>query len=205
MAYSFDQLKALWIQAGGNPAAAAVAAAAAIAESGGNPNATGPVGERGLWQIATSHGAQSTYDPLGNARAAVAISGNGTNWRPWCTAYSDGACGTKGGAYAPTGGSPIGRALAAGGGGSIPVGGGTVPAGSVQPAGLLDFAGTVLDVNQWAHFADVVLNNVLYASMVVAGGALMILGLVAMARESPALGNVAGIVNLARDLSPVSL
>ena len=36
---------------------------------------------------------------MGNARAAVAISNGGTNWRPWCTAWSDAACGTKGGSY----------------------------------------------------------------------------------------------------------
>ena len=50
----------------------------------------GPVGERGYWQINTNHGSLSTYDPLGNARAAVIISANGTNWHPWTT-FTSGA------------------------------------------------------------------------------------------------------------------
>lgn len=97
MGYSFSQLEDLWRQAGGNPLSAGMAAAIAMAESGGNPSAThtnsnGTV-DRGLWQINSIHGAQSTLDPLANARAAVAISGNGSSWRPWCTAWSNAACG----------------------------------------------------------------------------------------------------------------
>ena len=49
-----------------------------------------PVGERGYWQINLNHGALSTYDPLGNAKAAVIISDNGTNWNPWTT-FTSGA------------------------------------------------------------------------------------------------------------------
>jgi hypothetical protein len=87
--YSQRQLQQLWVQAGGNPAYALMASAIAMAESGGNAGATdndsnGTV-DRGLWQINSTHGAQSTYDPLANARAAVAISDNGTNWTPWVT------------------------------------------------------------------------------------------------------------------------
>jgi len=83
------ELEALWIKAGGNPAVANLAAAIALAESGGRdinspPNSNGTI-DRGYWQINSSHGSQSTLDPLGNARAAVAISANGTNWSPWVT------------------------------------------------------------------------------------------------------------------------
>jgi hypothetical protein len=56
----------------------------------GRQFATGPVGERGYWQINTNHGSLSTYDPLGNAKAAVIISANGTNWHPWTT-FTSGA------------------------------------------------------------------------------------------------------------------
>jgi len=92
--FTYAQLEGLWIQAGGNPQSAAVAAAVAMAESGGNSQATdndsnGSV-DRGLWQINSIHGAQSTYDVMGNARAAVAISNNGSNWSPWVT-YNTGA------------------------------------------------------------------------------------------------------------------
>lgn len=88
--YSCSSLEQLWMSQGGNSGEAFIAAEIARAESGGNPNATGPAGERGLWQISPDHGSLSTYDPVGNARAAISISGNGTNWRPWTT-YTSGA------------------------------------------------------------------------------------------------------------------
>ena len=66
------------------------AASIAMAESGGNQFATGTVGERGYWQINPVNGSLSTYDPYGNARAAVIMSGNGSNWSPWTT-YTSGA------------------------------------------------------------------------------------------------------------------
>lgn len=95
--YSFQQLEDIWVQAGGNAQKAAFAAAIALAESGGNPSSTNNNGngttDRGLWQINSIHGPQSTYDPMANAKAAVAISSNGSNWRPWCTAWSNGLCG----------------------------------------------------------------------------------------------------------------
>lgn len=87
--YNYAQLKALWIKNGGKAGAAGYAAAIALAESGGDPNAThvnadGSV-DHGLWQINSVHGALSTLDPNANARAAVEISGNGSNFKPWTT------------------------------------------------------------------------------------------------------------------------
>lgn len=101
--FTYAQLEGIWISAGGNPQNAAMAAAIAMAESGGssqasNTNTNGTI-DRGLWQINSSNGAGSSFDIMTNARTAVAMSQNGANWRPWCTAYSDGACGTKGGCY----------------------------------------------------------------------------------------------------------
>src|SRR5215472_1383913 len=92
--YSYAQIEGIWVQAGGPVGVAPIAAAIAMAESGGNTTATdndsnGSV-DRGLWQIISIHGALSTYDVMGNARAAVSISNNGTNWSPWVT-YSNGA------------------------------------------------------------------------------------------------------------------
>lgn len=89
-----SQLEALWREAGGAPSAAFMAAEIAMAESGGRENATlvdadGSV-DRGYWQVNSVHGSLSTYDPMGNARAAVAISGDGTDWFPWVT-YQHGA------------------------------------------------------------------------------------------------------------------
>jgi hypothetical protein len=85
--YTYAQLEQLWINAGGNPQVAPIAAAVAMAESGGNPNAISASNDYGLWQINSVHGAQATLDIMANARAAVAISNNGQNWGPWCTCW----------------------------------------------------------------------------------------------------------------------
>ena len=93
-AYTDTQLQQLWIQNGGKPAAAPLAASIALAESTGRPDATNQntngSTDRGLWQINSVHGAQSTYDITGNVKAAIAISNNGTNWTPWST-FNSGA------------------------------------------------------------------------------------------------------------------
>jgi len=89
---SCGDLEALWKQAGGDPSAAFLAAEVAKAESGGRQYARDPATgvykdgtvDEGYWQINTVHG-NATYDPLGNAKAAVAISSNGTNWHAWVT------------------------------------------------------------------------------------------------------------------------
>jgi hypothetical protein len=88
------KLEHLWMAEGGRPSQAQMAASIAMAESGGDAGATGSntdgSTDRGYWQINSVHGAQSTYDPAANARAAVAISGDGSNWTPWVT-YNTGA------------------------------------------------------------------------------------------------------------------
>lgn len=83
-------LEHLWDAVGGNPADAFLAAEIAEAESSGYQYATGPYGERGFWQINPDHGSLSTYDKYGNARAAVLISQNGSDWYAWTT-YTSGA------------------------------------------------------------------------------------------------------------------
>ena len=84
-------LEALWEAAGGSHAEAFTAAEIAMAESGGNQYALSPTDDYGYWQINASHGpAEATYNPLGNAKAAIAISGDGSDWAPWTT-YVTGA------------------------------------------------------------------------------------------------------------------
>jgi LysM repeat protein len=84
-------LEALWKEAGGSSSEAFMAAEIAMAESGGRQYAHSPTNDFGYWQINGSHGpALATYDPLGNARAAIRISSNGHNWYPWTT-YTSGA------------------------------------------------------------------------------------------------------------------
>jgi LysM repeat protein len=88
---SCSGLERLWDAAGGNPAHAFIAAEIAMAESGGRQYAHSPTNDFGYWQINGIHGSSmATYDPLGNARAAISISGDGTHWSPWTT-YTSGA------------------------------------------------------------------------------------------------------------------
>lgn len=76
-----------------------VAAAVAIAESGGDPKALGDLGlgiSRGLWQINLRWHPEynkpeiDLYDPDTNAQAAYAVSRGGTYWKPWAT-FNSGA------------------------------------------------------------------------------------------------------------------
>ncbi len=88
---SCSGLEALWVAAGGARSHAFIAAEIAMAESGGRQFAHSPTNDFGYWQINGGHGpAMATYNPIGNARAAIAISGNGSSWRPWTT-YVTGA------------------------------------------------------------------------------------------------------------------
>jgi hypothetical protein len=88
--YSYNQLRSLAQQAGFTGANSDIAAAIAMAESGGNPNAIGDNGTSfGLWQIhLPAHPDISQADatnPLTAAQAAFRISNGGTNFRPWST------------------------------------------------------------------------------------------------------------------------
>jgi LysM repeat protein len=83
-------LEALWEAAGGSHSAAFMAAEIAMAESGGQQYALSPTDDYGYWQINASHGALATYNPIGNAKAAIIISDDGTDWDPWTT-YVTGA------------------------------------------------------------------------------------------------------------------
>jgi lysozyme-like protein len=141
--YTFGQLEDLWKQAGGNAVYAPMAAAIAMAESGGRSDAvnqnTNGTTDRGLWQINSIHGPLSTFDPMANAKAAVSISQNGTTWRPWCTAWSNARCGgTYLGDGAPykkflPGESPTGPSAPSQ---TVPVGGGTQATLVSDPFGL---------------------------------------------------------------------
>jgi len=67
-----------------------LAVAVAWAESGGNPSALGDNGDSvGLWQINMPSHPEYTRDvllnPIGNVKAAFAISQQGRDWSPWTT------------------------------------------------------------------------------------------------------------------------
>jgi hypothetical protein len=114
-------IKKRWVKDGGDPGAQDIAGAIAMAESGGDPNAVSPPNrdgsiDRGLWQINSVHGALSTLDRDGNTRAAISISSNGRNWRPWTT-YVSGAykrfLTTSGETYTPGKGSSSSKSSSA--------------------------------------------------------------------------------------------
>jgi hypothetical protein len=80
---TFAQLEQLWLQAGGSKVFAPLMAAVAEVESSGNPTAYNASGASGLWQIEiplnasyVPGGAANVFNPLDNAKAAVALSGN---------------------------------------------------------------------------------------------------------------------------------
>jgi hypothetical protein len=88
-------LRQLAFDAGFNGDHADVAAAVAMAESGGNPQAVGDNGTSfGLWQVHTpSHpefDASRLLEPDYAAHAAYLISKGGADWSPWTT-YRTGA------------------------------------------------------------------------------------------------------------------
>lgn len=88
---SCSGLEQLWDTAGGDPSKSFIAAEIAMAESGGNQWAHSPTDDIGYWQINSSWGpGYASYDPLTNAKAAVYISHDGTDWSPWTT-YTSGA------------------------------------------------------------------------------------------------------------------
>ena len=194
--YSFQQLKDLWIQAGGSPTFADMAAAVAMAESGGrsdavnNNNNDGSI-DRGLWQINSVHGKQSTFDPMNNARAAVGISNGGTNWRPWCVAYANGGC--SGEFMGP--GSPVLKFLPGGSAtGNVPSAGNLAPiAASTTPVGLAALFGSLLG----AKIADLptlqgilekigkkVWQYVYWYALWVGGAILMVIGVILLILSS---------------------
>lgn len=95
-------------QAGFSAASAVVATAVALAESGGDPAAIGDQSlanstwgpSIGLWQVRTLKAATGTGgirdisaltgDVAAQARAALSISGGGSDWNPW-SVYTSGA------------------------------------------------------------------------------------------------------------------
>jgi LysM repeat protein len=82
-------LEQLWDDAGGNRADAFMAAEIAMAESGGRQYALSPTDDYGYWQINASNGSLATFNAYENARSAIIISDDGTNWNPWTT-YREG-------------------------------------------------------------------------------------------------------------------
>jgi hypothetical protein len=91
--YRKGELEKLWIKAGGSTATANIAAAIALAESGGNPNARNPEGPEhaeGLWQIKGQLVGGNILNPEVNAKNAVAKYNAAKGFSPWTT-FTSGA------------------------------------------------------------------------------------------------------------------
>jgi TP901 family phage tail tape measure protein len=85
------QLESLWEGAGGPGGMTAhIAAAIALAESGGNAGARNPSGASGLWQILGQVVPGNIFNPLVNAENAVTKWRDARGFGPWVT-YVDGA------------------------------------------------------------------------------------------------------------------
>jgi len=103
--WTCSSLRQLWIRNGGNPRYANIAAAEGYAEARGyayGPAATdedknGEGVDEGIWQINTKFWpGLATYNANGNARAAIIISHDGTDWSAWVSyqrGYYHGKCG----------------------------------------------------------------------------------------------------------------
>ena len=146
---SFNQIQALWIANGGNPGWAPLAAGIAIAESGGNYtslNNTPATGDYsvGLWQInyydgllasrTASYGSPAALQisPNAQAKAAISLSGNGSNWGPWKTDHTWNAWTAAGSPNQPSAATVLGWISGGTGGSTSSV---SFPAAPVGPIG----------------------------------------------------------------------
>lgn len=89
------QVVAYWTGAGGPARTALAWASVSIAESSWDTEATSPTDAHGLYQIepyswpAGAGDGSLWRDPAANSKAAVILSGGGSNFAPWDTAYAD--------------------------------------------------------------------------------------------------------------------
>lgn len=96
-----------------------IATAVSVAESGGDTDVVSPSNDYGLWQInvvnfrALGVNSVTVRDRDINARCAIRLSGNGANWKDWCTCWENPGpnCG-HGYLPVPQPGSPAGRDIA---------------------------------------------------------------------------------------------
>jgi hypothetical protein len=179
MGLSYSQLEGLWIQAGGSQASAPIAAAIALAESGGNPSSldnnprTGDL-SYGLWQInmigsmgpgrLREFGLSSDsqlLDPLTNAQAAVKVAGGGSNpnFSPWTTFTS--------GKYLKYLQSGVAPNMTAGGAG------GSAGSGSGTPGASDASATNPLTASFWQETIGNI-GNYVFFGICLAGGAIIL-------------------------------
>lgn len=114
-----NEIARTWLANGGARSVVVIATAVSVAESGGDTDAISPSNDYGLWQINTVNfralgvNTVTVRDRDVNARCAIRLSGNGTNWKDWCTCWEQprGNCG-HGYLPVPQPSSPAGRDIA---------------------------------------------------------------------------------------------
>lgn len=199
--YDFRALMQLWVNNGGNPQHAAMAAQVASLESGGRPDAHNKTireDSRGLWQVNIKSNAHpeyassNLYDPTVNVHAAIKISRNGTQWSQWSTANAArAALAARGHVDVPDRSRPGGSDGGGGGDGSpwwavdIPGGGQSllgILGGGLNPfEGLVKLIGWLIDPKQWLRLTEFII-----------GFALVLLGLATLVVEFSKRGSVVG-------------
>ena len=206
-ALTFAQVYALAKGAGLSPAAAVIATAIAMAESGLNPDAVGDVGLEnatwgpsvGLWQIRSLRAQTGTgqsrdvnrlKDPTFNAAAMAQISGMGKSFKPWST-YTSGSyrkylasatSAGSGSAATPTTPSPLSS--------------GTTTPGSTTTA---QDAGLLSNLNPFKNWQTDVANLGLKLTVTLLASALAVAGVVRLVAPSveKAVGDAAKVAPLA--------
>ena len=156
--------------AGFPPRSWAIAVAVALAESSGETTATHTNSDGstdyGLFQINSVHSdllANHTWaDPTDNARMALAISSNGTNWHPWTT-YNSSAYRV----YLPRAERATGKPATPPSGGGSGQSFGVTPAGFPNPLKIAgDFWNLISNPDTWKRLL-----------LVIAGAGLLWIGL----------------------------
>lgn len=191
--YDFADLESLARSAGLSATDAKVAAAVALAESGGQPGAISSTGDYGLWQInARSWPQFSTsrlLDPSYNAKAMATVHGSTRGWNHWTT-YRTGAYRK----YLSTGSTINGESA----GGGLPGvddlidGAGNLISGGADALNPLD------DVGDWVGQLSENLGKVLLGLVLGAAGlAVAWFGITRLAADSPTGQQITGAVGTA--------
>jgi hypothetical protein len=195
---SMSQIAQVALNAGLPENKVATAVAIAMAESGGNTqahNRVPPDNSYGLWQINMLgdlgparrkqfglSGNDDLFSPAVNAKAMVAISGNGSNWRPWTT-YTGGAFL----AFLPSARKAVGETTASG---SIPI---DLPS---ETGGAFDnirrVFRTVTDAGEWRRYG-----------LFLGGSVLCGIALVKFSGTGGAVAKAAKVLNPVRKVAKV--
>jgi hypothetical protein len=183
--YSADCIARVAAQAGFKGKALETAIAVALAESSGRTKVVSGTGCCvGLWQINTRvhpYSKAQMQDPVQNAAAAYKISNGGSNWQPW-DVYKSGVYEM----YMTTAEGAATRVATDNSGGATPFLEGSIMDTVSEAAGIDDALAYPQMVLDWISNRD----NIFRIVKVIAGGVLLVAGLVLVAK--PVVSGAAG-------------